>query len=77
MVVGTTPEPKKQPGYSPTTAVSLPALVAASRTNAATFLIGEVFMQVLVVDVGGDHVKILVTGQEAPRKFVSGSSMTA
>ena len=26
-------------------------------------------MQVLVVDVGGNHVKILATGQEAPREF--------
>ncbi len=37
----------------------------------------EVFIQVLVVDVGGNHVKILVTGQEAPREFASGPSMTA
>ncbi len=34
-------------------------------------------MQILVVDVGGTHVKILATGQEPPRKFVSGSSLTA
>ena len=34
-------------------------------------------MQVLVVDVGGNHVKMLVTGQEAPREFASGPSMTA
>ena len=34
-------------------------------------------MQILVVDVGGNHVKILVTGQEAPREFASGPSMTA
>lgn len=34
-------------------------------------------MQVLVVDVGGYHVKILVTGQETPREFASGPSMTA
>jgi len=34
-------------------------------------------MQVLVVDVGGTHVKILATGQEIRRKFVSGSSLTA
>lgn len=34
-------------------------------------------MQLLVVDVGGNHVKILVTGQEAPREFASGPSMTA
>ena len=29
-------------------------------------------MNVLVVDVGGTNVKILATGQEAPRKFPSG-----
>ena len=29
-------------------------------------------MNVLAVDVGGTHVKILATGQETPRKFVSG-----
>jgi predicted NBD/HSP70 family sugar kinase len=33
-------------------------------------------MNVLVVDVGGTNVKILATGQEAPRKFPSGSSLT-
>jgi HAD superfamily hydrolase (TIGR01484 family) len=37
----------------------------------------EVLMQVLAVDVGGSHVKILATGQETPRKFVSGPTMTA
>jgi polyphosphate glucokinase len=34
-------------------------------------------MRVLVVDVGGTHVKILVTGQGAPRKFPSGPTLTA
>ena len=34
-------------------------------------------MNVLVVDVGGTHVKILATGQETPRKFDSGPTMTA
>ena len=34
-------------------------------------------MQVLVVDVGGNHVKMLVTGLEEPREFASGPSMTA
>lgn len=33
-------------------------------------------MNVLVVDVGGSHVKILVTGQDEPRKFSSGPKMT-
>ena len=34
-------------------------------------------MQVLVIDVGGNHVKILLTGQETSREFTSGPSMTA
>ncbi len=34
-------------------------------------------MQVLVVDVGGTHVKILATGQETRREFVSGPTLTA
>jgi polyphosphate glucokinase len=34
-------------------------------------------MNVLVVDVGGTHVKVLATGQREERKFVSGPTMTA
>jgi polyphosphate glucokinase len=34
-------------------------------------------MKVLAIDVGGTHVKILATGQEAPQKFVSGPKLTA
>ena len=34
-------------------------------------------MNVLVVDVGGHSVKILATGQEKPRGFPSGPSLTA
>jgi len=34
-------------------------------------------MKVLVVDVGGSHVKILATEQDEPRKFSSGPKMTA
>jgi polyphosphate glucokinase len=34
-------------------------------------------MRVLVVDVGGTNVKILATGETAPRKFPSGPSLTA
>jgi polyphosphate glucokinase len=34
-------------------------------------------MNVLVVDVGGTHVKFLATGQSEPRKFVSGPTLTA
>jgi polyphosphate glucokinase len=33
--------------------------------------------KVLVLDVGGTHVKILMTGQKEPVKFVSGRTMTA
>jgi polyphosphate glucokinase len=33
-------------------------------------------MNVLVVDVGGTHVKILATGQEQPREFPSGPRLT-
>ncbi len=34
-------------------------------------------MNVLVIDVGGTHVKILVTGQTEHREFASGPEMTA
>lgn len=34
-------------------------------------------MNVLVIDVGGSHVKILLTGQEVRREFESGPAMTA
>jgi polyphosphate glucokinase len=34
-------------------------------------------VKTLVVDVGGSHVKILATGQEQSRRFVSGPSLTA
>jgi polyphosphate glucokinase len=33
-------------------------------------------MNVLVIDVGGTSVKILATGQDAPRKFASGPALT-
>ena len=33
-------------------------------------------MNVLAVDVGGTHVKILATGQDEPRKFPSGPKLT-
>ena len=32
-------------------------------------------MNVLVVDIGGTHVKALVTGQAEARKFLSGPTM--
>jgi polyphosphate glucokinase len=34
-------------------------------------------MNVLVVDVGGTHVKVLATGQSEPRRFVSGPALDA
>jgi polyphosphate glucokinase len=34
-------------------------------------------MNVLVVDIGGTHVKMLVTGQDEPRRFPSGPTLTA
>jgi len=34
-------------------------------------------MNVLVVDIGGSHVKILATGHDTPRRFVSGPTLTA
>lgn len=33
-------------------------------------------MKILVVDVGGSHIKCLLTGQEEPRKFDSGPEIT-
>src|SRR5882672_3182264 len=34
-------------------------------------------MRVLVVDVGGTHVKVLATGEKTPREFSSGPTLTA
>ena len=34
-------------------------------------------MNVLVIDVGGTHVKVLVAGESEPRKFPSGPTLTA
>ena len=34
-------------------------------------------MKVLVIDVGGTHVKVLVSGEREPRKFASGPTLTA
>ena len=33
-------------------------------------------MKVLVIDIGGTHVKLLATGQDGPRAFVSGPTLT-
>ena len=37
---------------------------------------GERFVNILAVDVGGTHVKILATGETEPRRFASGPKMT-
>jgi polyphosphate glucokinase len=34
-------------------------------------------MNVLVIDIGGTHVKLLATGQNEPRRFPSGPTLTA
>jgi polyphosphate glucokinase len=34
-------------------------------------------MNVLVIDIGGTHIKVLATGQKTPRKIPSGPQMTA
>jgi polyphosphate glucokinase len=34
-------------------------------------------MKVLAIDVGGTHVKVLLSGEETPRKFESGPTLTA
>jgi hypothetical protein len=33
-------------------------------------------VNVLVIDIGGAHVKLLATGQDAPRQFLSGPELT-
>jgi polyphosphate glucokinase len=37
---------------------------------------GELIMNVLVIDIGGTHVKVLATGQDAHREFDSGPALT-
>jgi predicted NBD/HSP70 family sugar kinase len=34
-------------------------------------------MRVLVIDAGGTHIKVLLSGESEPRKFPSGSTLTA
>jgi polyphosphate glucokinase len=38
---------------------------------------GEKSTRVLVIDVGGTHIKVLATGQRRPRKILSGPKMSA
>jgi polyphosphate glucokinase len=37
---------------------------------------GKLIMKVLVIDIGGTHVKVLATGQDSEREFVSGPTLT-
>lgn len=37
---------------------------------------GKHGLRILVIDVGGTHVKVLATGEREERKVVSGSTMT-
>src|SRR5215475_11962414 len=37
---------------------------------------GDFIMNVMAIDIGGTHVKILATGQDESRRFVSGPTMT-
>ena len=37
----------------------------------------RIWMRILVIDVGGTHVKVLVTGEREPWKVVSGPSLAA
>ena len=37
---------------------------------------GELIMNVLVIDIGGTHVKVPATGQDAHREFDSGPALT-
>jgi polyphosphate glucokinase len=41
------------------------------------YALREVVMSVLVVDVGGTHVKFLVSEQDEPKRFSSGPTLTA
>src|SRR2546421_7227939 len=46
------------------------------RSSRETQSLGGCRLNVLVVDVGGTHIKVLATGQTEPREFRSGPTMT-
>ena len=56
--------------------ISEPSCLATSYKKISTMNNGGFIMNVLVVDVGGTHVKILATGQNESRKFPSGPTLT-
>lgn len=47
------------------------------RTPSVQPLSGKLPSQILVIDVGGSHVKLLSTNEKNARRFVSGAKMTA
>jgi polyphosphate glucokinase len=63
-------EEKKRVGNGAPAETMSKALALASRTTNAK-------VKVLVIDVGGTNVKMMATGQNAPRKYPSGPTMTA
>ena len=59
-----------------TRAVKLRGSEMTNRTmEDAARSLGGPQLNVLVIDIGGTHVKVLATGQSEPRKFVSGPTM--
>src|SRR5262249_11866558 len=70
---GGTEDRERGAGVSPGGPLAIPLPI---NTMAEGALAEESCMKVLVVDVGGTNIKILATGQEAPRKFPSGPDMT-
>ncbi|HEV2224460.1 MAG TPA: hypothetical protein VGR84_15820, partial [Candidatus Acidoferrales bacterium] len=42
-----------------------------------TAIKGKHGLRILVIDVGGTHVKVLATGEREERKIISGPTMTA
>lgn len=55
------------------------AVVAPSHgsSHVARWRSEDLYMKVLVIDVGGTNVKLLLSGEETPRKFESGPKLTA
>jgi hypothetical protein len=46
-------------------------------SHAAKWRSEDLYMKVLVIDVGGTKVKLLLSAEEIPRKFESGPKLTA
>jgi polyphosphate glucokinase len=61
----------------PTCRPVLPTFMVVDRESQHLFRVGGERMNVLVVDVGGTHVRILVTGETEARRFPSSPTLTA